>query len=441
MDVPELERFASELAKRTPDSAAVRLLFALVEACQGQTDAVRERLRTLAARGFGRFVGRGESSTVALRALPPAESNELVGLGYLQMPEIAVELACSLGDSGWAEALYAELAPAAGTAFLLTTTAFSLHGVVDHALMRLSALCGRWPAAERHALAAVALCERLGALPILARVQRDRALGALVERRRASEPEERAVLAASAARLLEQAATIADELGWRPFAASCRELLAELAGALSPSPAGAPSPSPRGVLARALPEASAKPGADSKLGLCLTLEGEYWTLSSGGGAPCRVRDSRGMRMLAQLIERPGHEFHVLELSGSPTGADRSDAGELLDARARAEYQNRLRELGDELDEAESFNDLARRERLEAEREALVRELSRGFGLGGRQRRAASAVERARVNVRRRLLLALRHIRAANPALGDELEAGLRTGVHCVYETRPTRWPS
>jgi hypothetical protein len=113
---------------------------------------------------------------------------------------------------------------------------------------------------------------------------------------------------------------------------------------------------------------------------------------------------------------------------------------VLDAQARAEYQRRLSELRGEISEASSFNDLGRQQRLTEEAEALMRELSRGFGLGGRARRSGSAVERARVNVRRRITLALRRIRAASPELGERFEKSVRTGIFCVY--RPaSREPS
>jgi hypothetical protein len=68
-------------------------------------------------------------------------------------------------------------------------------------------------------------------------------------------------------------------------------------------------------------------------------------------------------------------------------------------------------------------------------DALTRELTRAFGLGGRARRSGSLVERARVNVRRRLTLALRRIRAASPSVGDAIAGSLRTGVHCVYRPK------
>src|SRR5205085_1103561 len=42
-------------------------------------------------------------------------------------------------------------------------------------------------------------------------------------------------------------------------------------------------------------------------------EGELWRVEHGGKT-ARVKDSRGMRLLARLVERPGEEIHVLVLA-------------------------------------------------------------------------------------------------------------------------------
>ncbi|WP_437335384.1 ATP-binding protein [Sorangium sp. So ce394] len=419
-DPEGLERFLGELSSRAPDSAAVPLFTALLASWRGQEGPARAALDALCARGYAGFLRRPEPP----RGGPGPDDPTVAG--YIHMPELAVEIACALGDAPWAQALYDELAPSAGTAFVLTTTAFSLHGLVDLALLNLSAALSRWDDAERHARAALAAAERLGARPLAARVHHDHARVALARRRTAG-ASERDALAASARERLERAAALAGEVGLSALEERCRRALAGLEGAplapLAPLAPADPAPAP----------ARPRPGRAEPLRL--VREGEYWTVSAAG-ALCRVQDSRGMRMLAQLVDEPGRELHVLELSGSPAGVDPGDAGEIHDARALAEYQARVRELRAEIEEAAAFNDLGRRERLSAELEAVTRELSRGLGLGGRARRGASAVERARVNVRRRLTLALRRIRAASPAIADELEAALRTGVHCVY-TPPT----
>jgi non-specific serine/threonine protein kinase len=112
--------------------------------------------------------------------------------------------------------------------------------------------------------------------------------------------------------------------------------------------------------------------------------------------------------------------------------DSGDCGEMLDERARREYRGRLESLREELEEAEGRNDVASAEALREEIEDLTAELSRAFGLGGRVRRAGSNVERARVNVQRRLKHALDRISQECPVAGKHLDWALRTGSFCSY---------
>jgi hypothetical protein len=119
-----------------------------------------------------------------------------------------------------------------------------------------------------------------------------------------------------------------------------------------------------------------------------------------------------------------------------------DAGELLDAEARAAYRRRLDDLRLELTEAEAFNDSGRTARLRAEIDALTAELARAVGLGGRSRVAGSAAERARLNVTRAIGKAIALIDAEYPALGRHLETHVRRGVFCAYVADlrlPVRW--
>ena len=72
-----------------------------------------------------------------------------------------------------------------------------------------------------------------------------------------------------------------------------------------------------------------------------------------------------------------------------------DAGEILDTRAKDAYRRRLAEIEDDIEQARATGDAERAAQADAEHDFLVRELSRAVGLGGRDRRAASASERAR----------------------------------------------
>jgi hypothetical protein len=69
---------------------------------------------------------------------------------------------------------------------------------------------------------------------------------------------------------------------------------------------------------------------------------------------------------------------------------------------------------------------------EAEREFLARELARAVGLGGRDRRAGAASERARSAVTRAIRQGLSRIREHNRPLGAHLDGTIRTGTYCAY---------
>jgi hypothetical protein len=183
------------------------------------------------------------------------------------------------------------------------------------------------------------------------------------------------------------------------------------------------------LLATTPPPPLAPPTAPGPL--TLVRDGESWLLTHGA-AQLRLKDSRGVQMLSTLLEHPGREFHVLELSGSDASAD-SDAGEVLDAAAKADYRARLESLKDDLEEAQRFNDPARAARAQEEIDFIAEELAAGVGLGGRSRKAASNAERARVNVQRRLKDALKRIEEQAPELGRRLSRAVRTGTFCSFE--------
>ncbi|HEY3556147.1 MAG TPA: AAA family ATPase [Kribbella sp.] len=150
------------------------------------------------------------------------------------------------------------------------------------------------------------------------------------------------------------------------------------------------------------------------------------------GVSAHVPDSKGIRDLATLLVRPRTPVSVLDLSG-PGRVQGADLGPLLDHQARTAYRERLRELEEDLAEAESGNDLGRAEQLRAERDFLARELAGALGLGGRARSAGDPVERSRKAVSMRIGAAVKAIERVHPALGRHLRASIHTGRQCVYE--------
>jgi hypothetical protein len=171
---------------------------------------------------------------------------------------------------------------------------------------------------------------------------------------------------------------------------------------------------------------------DARTGVDVELvrEGEVWAVSTGART-FFLRDRVGLRYLARLLAEPNRELCVLELAGA-LGADRGDAGELLDAAAVACYRRRLVELEEMLAEAEASGDELRAARARAEREMLAEEVARAVGLGGRARRGASNLERARVAVTRRIRDAIDRIAAQDADAGRHLDRAIRTGRFCCY---------
>jgi hypothetical protein len=167
-----------------------------------------------------------------------------------------------------------------------------------------------------------------------------------------------------------------------------------------------------------------------KLPLSLRREGDVWAITWGDRPCLRLKHSKGLGYLNYLLEQPGRDVHVLELVGTEHAT--GDAGPVLDARAKADYRKRLDDLKEELEEAESFRDRGRVERAQEEIEAIAEQLAGAVGLGGRDRRAASDVERARINVQRRLKDAIDRVAIADAGLGRYLTAYVKTGTYCSY---------
>jgi hypothetical protein len=185
-------------------------------------------------------------------------------------------------------------------------------------------------------------------------------------------------------------------------------------------------------------------------------EGEYWSIAFAGQG-FRLKDVKGLHYLAHLLRHPGREFHVLDLAaagqGSRAGGPRispardddlyqarlSDLGPILDEQAKTAYRARLRDLEEDLAEATSWADPVRAARARQEMQFLTGHLAAAVGLGGRDRPAGSAAERARVNITKAVKTALARIRAHSPALADHLDATIHTGTFCSY-TPDTRAP-
>jgi hypothetical protein len=308
--------------------------------------------------------------------------------------------------------------PYSGCGIVIANVAGYL-GVVPQYLGELAALTGDLDAADRWFADAIARYEASGAKPFIAETLVSRA-GAWVEAGSRATAER----LSWAQQMLESAVAIATDVGMPVCTARAKSLLAALAG--EPSTLGR------------------EPQAEEDRAYVLRQEGDYWVVGASPGS-VRLRDSKGLRYLAELVRAPGRDIHVLDLlsadavSGARGSAERRveidgvDGAPLLDARARVAYRERVAELRADLEIAETDNDTVRSAAIRSEIERIGDELARALGLGGRDRRMASAAERARVNVTRSIHAVLDKIAVTEPRLARHLKASVTTGRFCRYD--------
>jgi tetratricopeptide (TPR) repeat protein len=390
--------------------------------------AFAEAWLSLANAGLGDSDGARRGLRLLTEQLPQQPRDGI----WLPAVALASLLSALMEDPDAAGSMYLLLGPYAEhiVAFTAPQPVVCL-GSASLYLGLLATVTGRWAHAADHFQAAIAAHDRLGARSLLARTRYEYARMLLARGR--------AVDRSRAYRLLDRALATANTLGMAAVAEGIQMLQAAQArGPMPAEPAAAEAPTPE--IARSL----------------FRQEGEYWTVCFERSV-VRLKDSKGLRHLARLLANPGREFHAADLEaaeGQPGQAaplesralgdpselevrpDLGDAGELLDAQAKAAYKARLVELQAELDEAEHFNDLARAAKASAERDFLVGELARAVGLGGRDRRAASHAERARLNATRAIRAAMANLARANPSLGRHLSSTIRTGRYCSYTPDP-----
>ena len=173
----------------------------------------------------------------------------------------------------------------------------------------------------------------------------------------------------------------------------------------------------------------------------LERDGSDWLLEAGSER-ARLRDGRGLHYLRDLLAAPGRDIAALDLVAGGAGLRASDTGPVLDAVGRDAYRARLAALDAQLDTADRIGDPRKAEAARVERDALLDQLRRGSGLGGRPRSMDIEAERARVNVTRTLRAAVERIAIDAPRAAAHLDSCLHTGRLCRYQPGPggpTRW--
>ncbi|MGH8886310.1 MAG: ATP-binding protein [Egibacteraceae bacterium] len=395
----ELEPMLDSGVERYPWRPSWRAGRASFYASLGRMDAARREFEFLAADQFA-CVAAGDGR------LPT-----LTTLAFL------ADVCAYLCDQRRAGELYGLLLPYADQH--ITGGGYVSYGAASRYLGLLARTTGQHRLARSHFEAALEANRRMGALPWAAHTQHEYAELLLDHGEAKDQP--------AGLGLLSEALDTANTVGMTRLADAVSARLAAFEPGGGRPPSSAPAdPTATGVFRR---------------------QGEYWAITYGDRS-FLLKNMKGLGYLACLLADPDRELHALDLvrmerpaagargaAGQPetSAPGFGDAGELLDRQAQTAYRRRLTELNQELDVAADPEHTAR---LQTEIDFLARELATAVGLGGRDRKAASAAERARLNVTHRIRAAIRKIAVHHPPLGRHLDSSVRTGAFCCYRPDP-----
>ncbi len=409
----EIEPAVMSLAAQYPTLTAWRCAVALLHAELHREAEARYEFERLAANGFTDIPG---------------------DLLWLPAVTLLSEVCAFLGDAARAARLYQLLLPHGRRNVILGAGGACL-GSASRQLGLLARAMSRWEDAEAHFEVALQFNTAIGAQSAIVRTQYDYAVALL--QRGLADGRQRAT------RLLREALARCGRLGMDELATEINHALHSNVAATTETTMASPTRS-----------TGAREAVFQK-------EGEFWTIAYGDQV-IRLRDTKGLRYLAQLLVEAGKEIHVSALLAGDGGAfgrssarwkdaclsapyawvdarqGLSDAGPVLDATAKAEYRRRLSDLRDELQEAERFNDLGRAAKARAEIDIVAQQLKAAVGLGGSDRRAVSYAERARLTVTQCIKASLKKIHASHPALGQHLGTTIKTGYFCAYMPDPAQ---
>ncbi len=406
--IAESEPLLRMAQSQMPGIGAFGCLLALLYGEVGRLDEARRELEMLAEDDFGTL----------------ARANALASL----IPSLA-EVCQALGDTRRAAILYDRLLPrAASNISHGPTVSF---GPATHTLGILAATQSQWDVAAAHFQDALERSERMGCRPWVAATQYQFAR-ALLTRAAAGDQQH-------AQSLIDAATSAAAAMRW----VSLQEKLKTLSSAATES----------------LPVAVAKKPASVERRCVFRREGEYWAVGLETAA-FRLKDSKGLQHIAQLLEHPQREYFVTDLVMTempPTSGAAAQLGRLtseqlsrlgmrrtsgaaadapIDAQARSDYKRHLDLLRQQLSEATEFNEVDRAARLQGEIDLLADELLSGGSRASQRSLRAAHVERARLNVTRTIKAALGRIGARDPDLGRYLSNTIKTGAFCSYTPDP-----
>ena len=159
------------------------------------------------------------------------------------------------------------------------------------------------------------------------------------------------------------------------------------------------------------------------------LNGDIWEMRYQGDA-IALKDTKGLNDIHKLLGHPEQEFHCMDLMNA--AVDEHTSAKSLDQKAKMAYQKRIKELQEDIAEAETLNQIEKITPLRAEYDAILEHLSQSLGLAGKSRTSGSTIEKARSAVTWRIRSSIKKIEILHPGLANHLSKSIKTGSFCSY---------
>jgi hypothetical protein len=180
--------------------------------------------------------------------------------------------------------------------------------------------------------------------------------------------------------------------------------------------------------------AAASAGNNEKEENIFRRDGQVWTLCYDG-VKKHFNQSKGLLYISYLLGSPFQEYHVAELVKAfenPEEVLSFSSGEISTKETVANYRKRLSTIRAELEGAEETGDHLLKKELQAEKEALEKQLLQAVGMGGKLRKNPDETKRQANAVSEAISRSLKIMEKIHPALRQHLFNAINRGEYLSY---------
>lgn len=167
--------------------------------------------------------------------------------------------------------------------------------------------------------------------------------------------------------------------------------------------------------------------------------GSRWQMRFQGGETVYLNRQKGIEYITTLLAAPYQSISVLDLYDNGTMDEQTRAAmkaggfEIADYQRVTKLRNNLKELEQEITEAEDYNDHERAERLREEKEQILKQVNGMIGPGGKLRKSDDPLKKPRDAVSKATRRTIQNIRKANMNyFADHLEKCIIFGNKMMY---------